>query len=199
MKKFIFNLDCLLSDDDIISLIAKHYDAYAEIEELNRASWEDNTPFMESLIKYVHVLGKFPIDEVKEVVSVANRHAGILQFIKNNLDACIIATEYPGCWTGKLMDSIGCACYSSDVIIENNNIKKLTYILKKENIIERYKNAGEQIVFIGNSDNDMESMRLADVSIASGINKQPANSILTVANYLTFSEDALCRQLNQLL
>ena len=42
-------------------------------------------------------------------------------------------------------------------------------------------------------------MRLADVSIASGLTHMPANGVLSVADYLVLNEEGLCRQLNQLL
>ncbi|MBO5441078.1 MAG: phosphoserine phosphatase, partial [Alphaproteobacteria bacterium] len=62
-----------------------------------------------------------------------------------------------------------------------------------------YQNQGEQVVFIGVGDNDVEAMRLADISIASGLTHHPAPSVLSIANYLTLNEEGLCRQLNQLL
>ena len=58
---------------------------------------------------------------------------------------------------------------------------------------------GEKVIFIGDGNNDVEAMRLADIAIASGLTHMPAKSVLSVANYLVFSEEALCRQLNQLL
>ena len=65
--------------------------------------------------------------------------------------------------------------------------------------MERYKSEGEKVVFIGDGNNDVEAMRLADVSIASGLTHMPAKSVLSVADYVVFNEEGLCRQLNQLL
>lgn len=94
---------------------------------------------------------------------------------------------------------VGCCCYCSDGIIEDNKVVKLTRILRKENLVERFKSEGEKVVFIGDGNNDVEAMRLADISIASGLTHMPAKGVLSIADYLVFSEEALCRQLNQLL
>jgi magnesium-transporting ATPase (P-type) len=55
------------------------------------------------------------------------------------------------------------------------------------------------VVYIGDGNNDMEAMRIADVSIASGLTHYPASSVLSISNYAVFSEESLCRQLYQLL
>ena len=55
------------------------------------------------------------------------------------------------------------------------------------------------MVVIGEGNNDLEAMRTADISIASGLTHQPANSVLGIADYVIYEEEALCRQLNQLL
>ena len=64
---------------------------------------------------------------------------------------------------------------------------------------EQFKKNGDKVVFIGDGNDDAEAMREADVSIASGVTHYPSKSVLSVADYLVFSEEALCRQLNQLL
>ena len=55
------------------------------------------------------------------------------------------------------------------------------------------------MVYVGDGNNDLEAMRLADIAIANGITHDPAVSILGVADYVVYTEEALCRQLNQLL
>ena len=54
-------------------------------------------------------------------------------------------------------------------------------------------------MFIGDGNNDVEAMRLSDISIASALTHMPSNGVLSVADYLILDEETLCRQLNQLL
>ena len=76
---------------------------------------------------------------------------------------------------------------------------ELTDIIKKEDVVEKYRAEGHRVVFIGDGNNDVEAMRAADVAIASGLTHAPMASVISVADYLVLNEVALCRQLNQLL
>lgn len=83
--------------------------------------------------------------------------------------------------------------------MKDDKVARITSILKKENVVYRYRSEGCEVVYVGDGNNDLEAMRLADISIANGITHSPATSILGVADYVVYTEEALCRQLNQLL
>lgn len=199
MTKFIFDLDGTITAQETLPLISNHFNVAEEINKLTEETIQGNIPFIESFIKRVHILGELPIDKVANLLEKVELHKKVVEFIQSHREDCIIATGNLECWVDKLNKKIGCVAYCSDGEIENNKIVKLTRILKKENIVERYQSAGEKVVFIGDGNNDMEAMRLANVSIASGLIHKPAKSILSITDYLVFSEEALCRQLNQLL
>lgn len=199
MTKFIFDLDGTITAQETLPIISEHFNVTKEINNLTLETIQGNIPFVESFIKRVHILGKLPITEIADLLEKVTLHEQIVNFIQLHKEDCIIATGNLACWVHKLNKKIGCVAYCSDGEIENNSVVKLTQILKKENIVERYKNAGEKVVFIGDGNNDMEAMRSADVSIASGLIHRPAKSILSITDYLVFSEEAMCRQLNQLL
>lgn len=199
MTKFIFDLDGTITSQETLPIISKHFDVEREIHELTVQTVQGNIPFIESLIRKVYILGRLPIDQIDDLLEKVELYPKVLEFINANRENCIIATGNLECWIKKLMKKIGCNYYCSEGLIENNNIVKLTKILKKENVVEMYKNNTERVVFIGEGNNDMEAMRIADISIASGLTHKPAKSVLSVADYLVYSEEALCRQLNQLL
>ncbi len=75
---------------------------------------------------------------------------------------------------------------------------KLKTILRKEAIVDQYKALGETVVFIGDGNNDLEAIRHANISIAVGLTHSPAQSLLSVCDYVIFNEKALCRQMRQL-
>lgn len=199
MVKFIFDLDGTITSQETLPLISSEFKITDEMDKLTKETIQGNIPFVESFIKRVYMLGKLPVNEVDNLLENVALYPQIVNFIQENKENCVIATGNLGCWVNKLCQKIGCICYSSDGIVKDNKILKLTQILKKENIVEKYKNAGEKVVFIGDGNNDLEAMRISDVSIASGLTHYPAKSVLTVVDYLIFEEDALCRQLNQLL
>ena len=64
--------------------------------------------------------------------------------------------------------------------------------------MEKYQQEDYTVIFIGDGNNDLEAMRLADISIAAGLTHNPANSLFSITDYMVFNETALCRVLNQL-
>lgn len=199
MTKFIFDLDGTVTKQETLPIISKYFGIETEIDKLTEETVKGNIPFIESFIRRVYILGQLPIDKVSDLLETVDIYQKVGSFILQHKENCIIATGNLECWVDKLAKKVGCCCYCSDGIIEDNKVVKLTRILRKENLVERFKSEGEKVVFIGDGNNDVEAMRLADISIASGLTHMPAKGVLSIADYLVFSEEALCRQLNQLL
>lgn len=197
--KFVFDLDGTITAEETLPLIAKHFKIEDEITLLTKNTLTGTIPFVESFIRRVHILGKLPIDEIDHLLYEVNLHTNVVKFINEHNEQCAIATGNLCFWIERLIGKIGCKCHCSLGIREGNIVKKLTSILKKEHVVSHYQNLGFQVVYIGDSNNDMEAMRLADVAIAVGLTHYPASSVLSITDYLVFNEEALCRQLNQLL
>lgn len=197
--KFIFDLDGTITAEETLPLIAKHFNVEEKIYDLTMETIQGNIPFIESFIRRVHILGKLPVNEIANLLCKVKLHYLVLDFIYQNKDKCIIATGNLDCWINKLIYNIGCNFYSSNAEINNNKVTAIKSILKKEDLVNKYKSNGEKVIFIGDGNNDLEAMRIADVSIAVGLIHHPAKSILPFTDYLIFNEKSLCRQLNQLL
>lgn len=199
MVHFIFDLDGTVTKTELLPLIAGTFGVEADIASLTSETVQGNIPFMESFIRRVHLLGKLPVDRINELVSHVDLFEGIASFIKMNRQCCAIATGNLDCWIQGLADRLCCPCHCSMARVENNQIGKLLNILKKEEIVSRLQASGHKVVFVGDGNNDLEAMRMADIGIATGLAHAPAPAILSVADYLVYSEKALCRLLNQLL
>jgi HAD superfamily phosphoserine phosphatase-like hydrolase len=197
--KFIFDLDGTVTAQETLPLIAKHFKIEEDIASLTKETIQGNIPFIESFIRRVHILGKLPVSEIADLLENVKFHSNVFKFIQMNKKDCIITTGNLDCWIEKMAAKIGCECFNSEAIVENNRVVSITKILKKELVVKKYQNLGEKVIYIGDGNNDVEAMRISDVSIAAGLTHHPANSILPFTNYLIFSEKALCRQLNQLL
>jgi HAD superfamily phosphoserine phosphatase-like hydrolase len=197
--KFIFDLDGTVTAEETLPLIAKHFNVQEEIEELTRETIKGNIPFVESFIRRVMILGKLPVSEVAALLEKVSLHQELFTFIQTHPQHCAIATGNLECWVDRLLSKFDCDSYCSDSIVENNGVVKLTKILRKELVVEKYQQEGFQVVFIGDGNNDLEAMRIADIAIAVGMVHYPSKSILPISNYLIFNEKTLCRQLSQLL
>jgi HAD superfamily phosphoserine phosphatase-like hydrolase len=197
--KFIFDLDGTITSKETLPLISNHFGIDKQIKQLTEETVQGNIPFIESFIRRVQILGNLPVIKINELLEQVPLSEKVLQFIKENKEDCIIATGNLSCWVEKLVNRIGCKTYTSEGVIENGKIKKLKKILKKEDIIKKYKALGEEVVFVGDGNNDAEAMREADISIACGLIHYPAKSVLSVADYAVFDENALYRLLNQII
>lgn len=199
MTFFVFDLDGTVTKTELLPLIAAKFCIEQDIATLTSETVLGNIPFMESFIRRVHLLGKLPVSEVNALVQQADLFDGVATFIAHNRDRCSIATGNLDCWIAGLAARLFCHCYSSSAKVVNNQVEKLLNILKKENVVRQLQAAGHKVVFIGDGNNDLEAMRLADFGIATSLVHAPAPAILSVADYHVCSEKALCRLLNQLL
>lgn len=199
MTIFIFDLDGTISTQETLPIISGHFGIEEQIHELTEETVKGNIPFIESFIRRIHILGALPVDEVNALLANVPLYPLVVEFIRQHKENCIVATGNLGCWISGLMRRIDCRCFHSDAIVENNRVMRLHTILKKENVVSMYQGTGHKIVFIGDGNNDLEAMRLADVAVASGLTHPPARSILAVADYLAHTEQSLCRLLRQLV
>lgn len=198
MIKFIFDLDGTITKEETLPLIARYFKVEEKIEELTRATVAGEVPFIESFIQRVDILGKLPVSKINQLLSQVEIYDDLVSFIQSNVDMCSIATGNLNCWIEGLSGKIGCECFCSLGDTENDQVVRLVEILKKEELVERYKAEGHRVVFVGDGNNDVEAMHMADVSIASGLTHTPAPAAVAVADYVVFEEKELCVLLKKL-
>ena len=199
MKKFIFDLDGIVTEEGTLPLIAKHFNIPEEIATINKETIQGNIPFVESIIRRVQILGKLPVSEISFLLENLKLYPLLLDFIRKNQENCAIVTGNLRCWVDRLISKTTYEAFCSEACVENDYVVQLSKILRKESVVENFQNAGHKVVYIGNGNEDSEAMRLADISIATGLTNYPSKSLLPISDYLIFNEKALCRQLNQLL
>ena len=197
MTKFLFDLDGTITKQETLPLIAAHFHVNGEIDHLTRETIAGNVPFVESFIRRVHILGELPVEEVAELLRTVELYPLIVSFIQQHVEACCIVTGNLSCWIEPLVKRIGCAYESSEAVVRENRIEKIASILRKENVVKHIQEEGHKVVFIGDGNNDVEAMRMADISIASALTHYPAAGVLSVADYVALNEAELCGKLNQ--
>lgn len=197
--KFIFDLDGTITSVETLPLIAQRFNVSEDIATLTAETIKGNIPFAQSFIRRIEILGHLPVDEISKLLADVPIYANLHGFILSNANNCFIATGNVKCWINRLTAKIGCCCYSSECLVLDNKIEKLTKILYKEEVVKKYKRYGHRVVFIGEGENDKEAMRIADISIASGITHTPAKGAIDVADDVVFDEASLCRILAKLI
>ena len=196
--KFLFDLDGTVTSQETLPIIAKHFKCVEQISELTAQTIQGNVPFIESFIRRVNILGKYSVSETSRILSEVSLYPQIASFIEAHKEDCVIVTGNLTCWCEDLFKKIGCQCYGSEAECEDDKVVKLKTILRKEQIVDQYKALGETVVFIGDGNNDLEAMRHANISIATGLTHSPAQSLMSICDYVIFNENALVRQMKQL-
>ena len=196
--KFLFDLDGTVTSKETLPVIAEHFNCHDEIAVLTKQTVAGNIPFIESFIRRVNILGKYPVGETNNLLAQVPLYPELIQFIDSHRTDCVIVTGNLTCWCEGLFKKIGCQCYGSSADLEGDYVVKLKQILRKEDVVDRYKALGETVVFVGDGNNDLEAMRHANISIATGLTHHPAQSLLDICDYVIYHEHALCRQLKQL-
>lgn len=196
--KFLFDLDGTVTSEETLPIIANHFNCVEQISELTAKTVQGNVPFIESFIRRVNILGAYSVFETTRLLSEVPLYPAIAKFIEEHKEDCVIVTGNLTCWCEGLFKKIGCQCYGSEALCEEDKVVKLKTILRKEQIVDQYKALGETVVFIGDGNNDLEAMRHANVSIATGLTHNPAQSLMSICDYVIFNEQALVRQMRQL-
>lgn len=196
--KFLFDLDGTVTSKETLPIISEHFGCTEQIAELTTRTVAGNVPFIESFIRRVNILGKYSVKETSDLLTEVPLYSGVAKFILDHPEDCIIVTGNLTCWCEGLFKKIGCQCYGSTAEVVDDEVVKLKTILRKEQIVDQYKALGETVVFIGDGNNDLEAMRHANISIAAGLTHNPAQSLMSICDYVIFNENALVRQLRQL-
>lgn len=197
--KILFDLDGTITAQETLPIIAKHFGVEDKITELTTQTVQGNVPFIESFIRRVNILGNLPVSEISDLLAKVKLYPLLFEFIQQHSEDCVVVTGNLSCWCKGLKERLQCKTFCSEADVVDNKVVKLISILRKEQIVDLYKAASEQVVFVGDGNNDLEAMSHADISIATGLTHNPARSLYSICDYIIFNEEALCRQLSLLL
>ncbi|MDE4957442.1 hydrolase, partial [Francisella tularensis subsp. holarctica] len=79
-----------------------------------------------------------------------------------------IATGNFDGWVYVLIEKIDCKSFASEGFVKDDQLLSLNLILNKKKVVEMLQASGKKVVFIVDGNNDAESMRVEDISIACG-------------------------------
>lgn len=195
MLKFVFDLDGTITSAETLPIIARHFDIHEELMQLTKDTVDGKIPWKKSFVHRVHLLRDVPVDQINALLIDTPLYPKIEEFIKKNLEHCYVATGNLDCWVNGLCSRIGCRYYSSRAQIKDGKIHKISSILEKADVVQNLQDSGYKVVFVGDSNNDVNAMRKADISIAYGASHQPSRFCLSAADHVDYSEEDLIRRL----
>jgi len=196
---FCFDLDGTLTKEEILPIIAKEVDLFEEINILTDVTMKGFIPFTNSFKLRVRLLSEIAIPRIVDIVSSVTIDENLKVFIKANKDNCFVVTGNLDVWVEEMVQSnYGCQLYSSKADIKDNKIMGIKNILDKGTAIKELRNKYNKIVTVGDGMNDCSMFSEADISIAYGGIHEPADSLVSLSNYVAYNSTTLVNLLNNL-
>jgi phosphoserine phosphatase len=196
---FCFDLDGTVTTTEILPCIGSELGIAGEIETLTRATMDGHIPFEDSFRLRCLILGRVPLEKIREIVNSIPLDLIIVNFIKNNHESCFLVTGNINLWIDPISSLCKCKTYSSTAVLNNGELQIQSVLNKGSAVKEiRRSNKFDRIVAIGDGANDIPMMNQADISIAYGGSHPPVQETIHSANFVVNNGKTLCNLLNML-
>lgn len=195
-RKFLFDLDGTITCKELLPEIAREVGLYEAVEELTRETMLGKIPFHESFLHRVDLFRQVPIDRVKAIVADVQLSSGIVSFMREYADRCLIVTGNLDVWVEDLCQRIGVQYHCSSALQSGGYVVGVRSVLNKGDLARSLEC---DFVAIGEGHNDAEMIGLAEIGIAYGGVHEPSHTVLEQATHAIYDEEKLCQFLKQLL
>ena len=193
MKRYAFDLDGTVTAVETLPLLAAELGLSTEIKFLTELTLRGAIPFEKSFRLRYSLLKKIPSKKIAEIMSAVPLNDEIVKFIRANSADCAIVTGNLDQWIEPLSARIGCKIFSSTIDSDGR-----LRVLDKGAAIRRLKKNADKVIAIGESFNDVSMMAAADISIAYGGVHRPIDAVVSIADFVVFDGETLCRLLSAL-
>lgn len=195
--KFVFDLDCTITKEEIIPLIAKEIGLYNKVENLTKKAMEGKEPFDKNFKNRIDIIKCVPLNVIHNIVQNVALNENIAKFIKQNNKHCIIITGNLDLIITPILKKLNMEnrCFSCKAIQKNGYINNLTNIINKKNIVQNF---DFDFVAIGDGANDVDMIKMAKIGIAFGGSTTPPNIVLNSADYVFYDDKKLYSFLNNI-
>lgn len=196
--KFIFDLDSTITKEEILPLIAKEIGLYNEIQALTEKAMNGEESFCENFISRINMLKNIPIDKIHNIVKNIKLNQYIHKFILENREKCYIVTGNLDIIIKPILERLDMEdkYFSCESIVKDNKIYKVTKVINKEEIVERF---NFDFVAIGDGDNDIGMLKRANIGIGFGGSRKISKNLIENADYVIYDDKELYNFLTKLI
>ncbi|MBQ9480417.1 MAG: HAD family phosphatase [Selenomonadaceae bacterium] len=191
-KIYAFDLDGTVTTVETLPLLAAELNLSAKINLLTELTLSGRIPFEISFRMRYGILNRIPLSRIVEIMSTVPLDGSIEKFIDGNRNDCVLVTGNLDRWIEPIADRLGCEIYSST--LDGGRLR----IIDKGAVVRRLRSRSARVISIGESFNDVSMLEAADVSIAYGGVHRPIAAAVSVADFVVFDGDTLCRLLTTL-
>ena len=191
-KIYAFDLDGTVTTVETLPLLAAELNLSAKINLLTELTLSGRIPFEISFRMRYGILNLIPLERIVEIMATVPLDSSIEKFIGDNRNDCVLVTGNLDRWIEPIAVRLGCEIYSSTLYGERLRI------IDKGAVVRRLRSQSARVISIGESFNDVSMLEAADVSIAYGGVHRPIAAAVSVADFVVFDGDTLCRLLTTL-
>lgn len=189
--KFLFDLDGTVTQKETLPIIAKHFGVEVNMALLTDQAVKGSVSYEQSLIERAMMLRGCSIKEVVQLLASVPLFSLVYRFITEHSAKCAVVTSNLDCWCSLLIQRLGCQGFCSQAITCDDMVVEIASVIKKELIVDHFKEQGETVVFVGDGHNDLQAMQHADIAIAAALSHPPAPSLLHVAHHVANDQQSL--------
>ena len=197
-RAFCFDLDGTLTSEEILPRLAKEIGLFEEIATLTRATMEGLLPFENSFRLRVRLLSEVPISIVREIISGISLEHQLLEFVHENPSDCYVVTGNLNVWVEGLQSKLKCKIFSSDADCSGDKLLGVSKIINKSDSIKALRDNYDQIIAVGDGMNDSSLFEAADICIAYGGVHDPVQTLIKMADFVTYHPSGLLNVLTTL-
>jgi len=165
--KILFDFDGTVCKVETIPYVAERMGVmnYQDIATLTTASLLAEDDYEQNLRKRIEMMKEVSVDDFLKNVNDGLLRSEIVRFIQDNSDICEIVSCNLDCWCMPVTLELNVPCHFSRAQVIDEHVVGLETVLNKERIVNEYKNQGFKVVFVGDSANDFQAMKKADIAI----------------------------------
>jgi HAD superfamily phosphoserine phosphatase-like hydrolase len=197
-RAFCFDLDGTLTSEEILPRLARDIGLFEEIATLTRATMDGLLPFENSFRLRVRLLADVPISKVRRIVADVPLDPSLLTFLHDNQSDCYVVTGNLDVWIQGLQPKLKCRLFASEADWEGDKLKGVARIINKSDAVRELRDRYDEIVAVGDGMNDSPLFEAADIRIAYGGIHDPVETLIKMADFVTYHPGGLLNILSTL-
>lgn len=195
---FLFDLDSIVLQQEIFSVVAKEYGMEEKMNSLNEKYLRGELPFNQSFLQQMELFKKFSINDVRELIETISLNEPLAEFIKKNREKCFVLTKNPDVWIEGIVSNLGMSqnTFCTKTVVEDGYIKDIVSVVDKNAVL---KDMGHSFVAVGVETHDAEMLESAEIGIGYGGVREISKAVLACASHAVYDGDKLVEFLEKLV
>lgn len=165
--KILLDFDGTLCKEETIPFVAERLglDNSGEIRRLTSSAAASDADYDCNLRRRVYMMKDVKVDDFVALISEDLLRPSLAAFVGKYSEYCEIVSCNLDCWCNPLAIRLGVKGNFTPAIVKNGKVAEIGKIVDKASLIGKFQNSGYEVVFVGDSANDIDALSKADIGI----------------------------------